>query len=128
MIPISLPTGLNTAVPVAQGARVLTTTQELAKLGAEAAVVNVDDAESLKRAFHGAYGAFCVTFFWEHFSPEKELAQARALAQAAKAAGICCVALVGTNPRGKLLGADLVVESLEELTPASFEALIFQSP
>ena len=27
---------------------------------------------SLRQAFEGAYGAFCVTFFWEHFSPEKE--------------------------------------------------------
>jgi uncharacterized protein YbjT (DUF2867 family) len=48
----------------------------------------VDDIESLKRAFAGAYGAFCVTFFWEHFSPQKETAQARALAQAAKEAGV----------------------------------------
>ena len=41
-----------------------------------------------ERAFAGAHGAFCVTFFWEHFSPEKELAQARAMAQAAKDAGV----------------------------------------
>jgi uncharacterized protein YbjT (DUF2867 family) len=60
----------------------------LAKLGAEVVAANVDDVASLERAFHGAYGAYCVTFFWEHFSPEKELAQAANLAQAAKAAGI----------------------------------------
>ena len=36
----------------------------------------------------GAYGAFCVTFYWDHFSPEKELAQAAALAQAAKGRGV----------------------------------------
>ena len=36
----------------------------------------------------GAHGAYCVTNFWEHFSPEKEYAQARNLAQAAKASGI----------------------------------------
>ena len=60
----------------------------LARLGAEVVAANVDDVESLKRAFAGAYGAFCVTFFWDHFSPEKELAQATALAQAAKAAGV----------------------------------------
>jgi len=48
----------------------------------------VDDADSLKRAFRGAYGAFCVTFFWAHFSPEKELAQAKAMADAAKASGL----------------------------------------
>jgi uncharacterized protein YbjT (DUF2867 family) len=62
--------------------------KELAKLGAEVVAVNVDDPESLKKAFRGAYGAYCVTFFWEHFSPEKELAQARNMAEAAKAAGL----------------------------------------
>lgn len=60
----------------------------LAKLGAEVVAADLDDVESLKRAFAGAYGAFCVTNYWEHFSPEKELAQATALAQAAKAAGV----------------------------------------
>jgi uncharacterized protein YbjT (DUF2867 family) len=60
----------------------------LAKQGAEVVVANADDVESLKRAFAAAYGAFCVTFFWDHFSPERELAQATAMAQAAKAAGV----------------------------------------
>ena len=50
----------------------------LAEAGAEVVAADVDDPESLKRAFDGAYGAYCVTFFWEHFSPEKELAQAQA--------------------------------------------------
>ncbi len=59
----------------------------LAKLGAEVIAADVDDAESLERAFQGAYGAFCVTFYWAHFSPEKELAQATAMAHAAKHAG-----------------------------------------
>lgn len=62
--------------------------KELAKLGAELVVGNVDDAESMTRAFEGAYGAYCVTFFWEHFSPEQEKAQARNLAIAAKDAGV----------------------------------------
>ncbi len=60
----------------------------LADLGAEVVAADVDDVESLKRAFAGAYGAFCVTFFWEHFSPERETAQARNQAQAAKHAGV----------------------------------------
>jgi len=60
----------------------------LAALGAEIVAANVDDAASLGRAFQGAHGAFCVTFFWDHFSPEKEQAQARAMAQAAKDAGV----------------------------------------
>jgi uncharacterized protein YbjT (DUF2867 family) len=49
---------------------------------------DVDDRASLERAFAGAWGAFCVTFFWEHFSPEKEKAQARAMAEAAKVTGL----------------------------------------
>ena len=60
----------------------------LAKQGAEVVAANADDVESLKRAFAGAYGAFCVTFFWDHMSPEREFAQATASAQAAKAAGV----------------------------------------
>lgn len=60
----------------------------LAAAGAEVVAANVDDVDSLRRAFKGAYGAFCVTFFWEHHSPERELAQARAMAQAAKDAGV----------------------------------------
>jgi len=61
---------------------------ELAKLGAEVVAADVDNLESLKKAFQGAYGAFCVTFFWEHFSPEKEFAQAQAMATAAKVDGL----------------------------------------
>jgi len=60
------------------------TAKELAKLGAEVVATDVFDLESLKKAFQGAYGAFCVTFFWAHFSPEKEFAQAKAMATAAK--------------------------------------------
>jgi len=60
----------------------------LAAAGAEVLAADVDDAASLRRAFEGAYGAFCVTFFWDHYSPEKEQAQAKAMAQAAKDAGV----------------------------------------
>jgi uncharacterized protein YbjT (DUF2867 family) len=60
----------------------------LAKLGAEVVAADVDDEESLKRAFKGAYGVYCVTFFWAHYSPEKEIANATAMARAAKAAGV----------------------------------------
>jgi uncharacterized protein YbjT (DUF2867 family) len=56
----------------------------LAQLGAEVVAADLDDLESLNQAFEGAYGAFCVTSFWEHFSPEREMAQAASMAQAAK--------------------------------------------
>jgi uncharacterized protein YbjT (DUF2867 family) len=62
--------------------------KELAKLGAEVVAADVDNPETLKKAFAGAYGAFCVTFFWAHFSPEKEMADAQNMALAAKAAGL----------------------------------------
>ena len=62
--------------------------KEFARLGAEVAAVDVDNPESLKKAFAGAYGAFCVTFFWAHFSPEREMAEAEAMAKAAKAAAL----------------------------------------
>lgn len=60
----------------------------LAQAGADVVAADVDDPKSLERAFEGAYGAFCVTFFWEHFSPEKETAQAKNMADAAKRAGL----------------------------------------
>jgi len=60
----------------------------LAAAGAEVVQGDVDDAASLRKAFQGAHGAFCVTFFWEHFSPEKELEEAKSMAEAAKAAGL----------------------------------------
>jgi len=60
----------------------------LTEAGAEVAAADLDDVDSLRRAFEGAHGAFCLTNFWEHFSPEKELQQARNLAQAAKDAGV----------------------------------------
>jgi uncharacterized protein YbjT (DUF2867 family) len=62
--------------------------KELARLGAEVVTADLDDVESLQRSFVGAHGAFCVTNYWEHFNPEKEITQARNLAQAARAAEV----------------------------------------
>lgn len=62
--------------------------RELAALGAEVVAADVDDAASLARGFAGAWGAYCVTFFWDHFSAEKEAAQIEAMAKAAKAADL----------------------------------------
>lgn len=60
----------------------------LAALGVEVVAADLDDIESLQRAFSGCHGVFCLTNYWEHFSPEKEVAQARAMAQAAKHASV----------------------------------------
>jgi uncharacterized protein YbjT (DUF2867 family) len=62
--------------------------KELAALGAEVVEADIDNIEGLKKAFSGAYGAFCVTFFWNHFSAEKETEEARMMATAAKEAGL----------------------------------------
>jgi uncharacterized protein YbjT (DUF2867 family) len=62
--------------------------KELAKLGAEVVAADLDDPASIAKAFQGAYGAFCVTFFWAHFSPAKEIAHATTMAEAAKQAGV----------------------------------------
>lgn len=60
----------------------------LQALGAEVVAGDVDDEASLQRAFAGAYGAYCVTFFWAHFSPDREKAEVAAMARAAKATGV----------------------------------------
>ena len=60
----------------------------LAALGVEVVAADIDNLESVRKAFQGAYGAFCVTNFWEHFSAEKEGTQAKNMAEAAKQAGV----------------------------------------
>jgi uncharacterized protein YbjT (DUF2867 family) len=62
--------------------------EALRKLGAEVVGADLDEAASLAKAFAGARCAYCVTNFWEHFSPERELAQAKNMAQAARSAGL----------------------------------------
>ena len=60
----------------------------LAALGAEVAAVDIDNEESLRKAFNGAYGVYAVTFFWDHFFFFLEMAQAQSIAKAAKDAGV----------------------------------------
>lgn len=60
----------------------------LARLGADVVAADLHDPASVERAFQGAFGAYCVTFFWAHFSPETEIAEARAMAHAAARAGL----------------------------------------
>lgn len=58
----------------------------LAGLGAEVVAADIDDKSSIRKVMEGAHGAYCVTFFWAHMNPEKEIAEAKAMADAAKAA------------------------------------------
>src|SRR3989304_4311373 len=62
--------------------------KELEKMGAEGARGENGEVERLRGVSPGAHGAFCVTFFWEHFSPEKEVAEAKNMAIAAKNTGV----------------------------------------
>lgn len=62
--------------------------KELAAMGAELVEGDIDSDESLKKLLAGAYGAFFVTFFWAHFSAEKEMEEAKRMADAAKEAGV----------------------------------------
>ncbi len=62
--------------------------KDLAAMGAEVVRGNVDDAASMKDVLKDAHGAYFVTFFWAHFSAEKETAEARNMAAAAKEAGL----------------------------------------
>jgi uncharacterized protein YbjT (DUF2867 family) len=61
--------------------------KELARLGAEVVEADIDDEPSVASALRGANGAYFVTFFWAHFSPEKEKDEAKKLAREAKTAG-----------------------------------------
>ncbi len=58
----------------------------LACAGAEVVGADIDDEASVMRGLQGAYGAFFVTFYWAHRSPEREKAQIASMARAARAA------------------------------------------
>ena len=60
----------------------------LSEQGATVVKADLDDYDSLVRAFDGAYGAFCMTNFFVTFSAEQETQQAANQARAAAAAGV----------------------------------------
>ena len=78
----------------------------LAARGADVVRADLDDVESLKRVFTGAYGAFCVTNFWEHFSAEKEKTQAKNAAAACRAAKVKHVIWSTLEDTRTLMAAD----------------------
>ena len=97
---VDLPHGQSPAI------RTKTRRKHLLRSGAEVVQANLDDVESLKKAFAGAYGVFGVTNFWEHFSAEKEKTQAKNIADAAKAAGVKHVIWSTLEDTRKLMKAD----------------------
>ena len=63
--------------------------QALAREGAEVAYADLDDLESITRAFTGAYGAYCMTDFWGgDGDPERERLQGSKMAEAAHCASL----------------------------------------
>jgi uncharacterized protein YbjT (DUF2867 family) len=62
--------------------------RQLAALGAEVVQADISDAASVTKAFDGAYGAYLVTNFWEHMSPQQEKRDAATMAAAAKTTGL----------------------------------------
>jgi uncharacterized protein YbjT (DUF2867 family) len=62
--------------------------QALQEAGAELMAADLDDAAALSVAFTGAHGVYAVTSQREHGSPERELRQATAIAEAARRAGV----------------------------------------
>jgi uncharacterized protein YbjT (DUF2867 family) len=80
--------------------------KDLPGKGAEVVKADLDDVDTLKKAFAGAYGAYCVTNFWEHFSGEKEKAQAKNMADAARTAGIKHVIWSTLEDTRKLMAAN----------------------
>jgi uncharacterized protein YbjT (DUF2867 family) len=80
--------------------------QALAAKGADVVHADLDDVKSLEKVFAGAYGVYGVTNFWEHFSAEKEKAQARNIADAARAAGVKHVIWSTLEDTRKLMAPD----------------------
>ena len=80
--------------------------RELAQLGAEVVHGDFDDPDSVQRALQGAHGTYCVTNFWEHLSPDRELKQAETLAEAARRAGVAHVIWSTLEDTRRYLPAD----------------------
>lgn len=60
----------------------------LESLGAETVAADLNDVSSLKNAVKGAYAVYGVTNYWESQSAETEMKQGKAIADAAKEAGV----------------------------------------
>ncbi|KAI8518438.1 NmrA-like domain-containing protein 1 [Branchiostoma belcheri] len=76
----------------------------LQEKGAEVVVASLDDPSTLEPALQGAHGVFVVTNFWEHMDKERELKQGKAIADAARAAGVLHVVFSGLENVQKIAG------------------------
>ncbi|XP_053421834.1 nmrA-like family domain-containing protein 1 isoform X1 [Nycticebus coucang] len=81
----------------------------LRDLGAEVVKGDLNDETSVEAALKGAYGAFVVTNFWDHFSKEKEVCQGKMVAQVAKRLGLKHVVFSGLENVRRLSGGKLQV-------------------
>ncbi|XP_047421559.1 nmrA-like family domain-containing protein 1 [Sciurus carolinensis] len=82
---------------------------ELQGLGAEVVKGDLNDKASVETALKGAYGAFVVTNFWEHFSKDKEVCQGKLVADTAKRLGLKHVVYSGLENVEQLSGGKLRV-------------------
>jgi len=102
--------------------------KELSKLGAEVVAADVYDEESLKLAFKGAYGVYCVTFFWAHFSPEKEMADGifkKGREYAGKTVGIAGEHLTGARMAASFTAALGQEVRYKEVSPEVYRSFGF---
>ncbi|XP_073414744.1 nmrA-like family domain-containing protein 1 [Dendrobates tinctorius] len=83
---------------------------KLKEAGAEVVYADLDDEKSLEAALRGAYGAFLVTNYVEHFSKEKEVKQGKLIADLSKRLALEIVIFSGLENVKKLTGGKLEVE------------------
>lgn len=79
----------------------------LAEQGVQVVQADINDFESLKRAFEGSYAVFAVTDFWSHFSKTKEVEDGKKIADAAKWAGVQHYIWSSENSPAKLSGGKI---------------------
>ncbi|XP_075686867.1 nmrA-like family domain-containing protein 1 [Rhinoderma darwinii] len=82
---------------------------KLKEAGAEVVPADLDDEKSLEAALGGAYGAFVVTNFWEHFNKEKEVTQGKLIADLSKRLALQIVVFSGLENVKKLTKGKLDV-------------------
>ncbi|XP_018423507.1 PREDICTED: nmrA-like family domain-containing protein 1 [Nanorana parkeri] len=81
--------------------------------GAEVVAADLDDEKSVEAALSGAYAAFVVTNFLEHFSKDKEIVQGKRIADVSKRLGLTLVVFSGLENVKKLTGGKLEVMNFD---------------